>query len=403
MDNKLSTRVAYLDWLRCFAIIGVLLFHAARPYQENDPWHINFHEYSPVLTEWSYWLSRFRMPLLFFISGAVAWHIVKKYSAKQFVLLRFQRLFIPVVAGIFIIVPPQIYMERLANGYQGNFWDFYPKTFDFKPYPQGNTSWHHLWFIVYLFVYDLVLAPFFAWTRTKKAAGFIRSLAFFAKGKRIYLLCILPVAWYAYMVPRYDMTGDLVHDYCFVLYWFFFVLIGFLCMLQPLLLNSMARNRRFHLSASLLLMGFICYIRWNDLEFEQLFPGAHAPSWTYLYIARIPLVAWCWIFALVGYAKTYLNKPAKAFSYINPALYPFYILHQTVIVIIAYYLVQTEESIALQYIFLTVTSGVICLLIYHLFIQPYNVTRVLFGMKPMPRIKKSKQSPVPKIVETAIV
>jgi len=71
-------RLAYLDWLRIFAILGVLLYHSARPFINDDPWYINNTVKSDALTEFNFWLSRFRMPLLFFISGAVAWLIVQK-------------------------------------------------------------------------------------------------------------------------------------------------------------------------------------------------------------------------------------------------------------------------------------------------------------------------------------
>src|SRR5688572_16851021 len=90
------------------------------------------------------------IPLLFFISGAGTYLALGKRTPRQFAGERFKRLFIPLVFGMLVIVPPQIYFERinLFNGY----FDFYKTVFQFKPYPEGSLSWHHLWFILYLFL-----------------------------------------------------------------------------------------------------------------------------------------------------------------------------------------------------------------------------------------------------------
>jgi peptidoglycan/LPS O-acetylase OafA/YrhL len=89
------------------------------------------------------------------------------------------------------------------------------------------------------------------------------------------------------------------------------------------------------------------------------------------------------VLALVGYGKKYLNRKHRVLDYLNQAVYPFYILHQTVIVILAYYIVQTRnESILSKYIYTVGITFFITVGIYHLLIRPYNLTRFLFGMKP---------------------
>jgi peptidoglycan/LPS O-acetylase OafA/YrhL len=104
------------------------------------------------------------------------------------------------------------------------------------------------------------------------------------------------------------------------------------------------------------------------------------------------------VLALVGYGKHYLNKPHNALNYLNQAVYPFYILHQTVIVLIAYYIVQTQnESILSKYIYTVGITFFVTVLTYHLLVRPYALTRFLFGMKPK---EKLKTVPIPEIVET---
>jgi glucans biosynthesis protein C len=102
-----TLRQPHLDWLRIFAIIGVLFFHSSMPFAAEEWWHIKNQQTSNVLLEFNFWLSRFRMPLLFFISGAVSFYMMQKRSAASFIGLRFRRLFIPLLFGMLVIVPPQ--------------------------------------------------------------------------------------------------------------------------------------------------------------------------------------------------------------------------------------------------------------------------------------------------------
>ncbi len=401
-----TTRQTYLDWLRMLAILGVLLFHSARPFAIDDPWHVNNATSSHILSEFSYWLSRFRMHLLFFISGTVSWFMVSRKSAGGFMKLRFQRLFIPLVVGVFLIVPPQIYMERLTQGYKGSFWDFYPSVFNFKPYPQGNTSYHHLWFIAYLLAYDVLLTPFFGWAVSDRAKGFVRKLSWLAGGKRVYWLMLPTVAWFSLTVELFPQTHALVNDWCFFVYWLLFLLTGFICALQPALMDSLERNRRVSLALAFVCMLLINYLRWNNLSMTQILPFGEHDWLTPFYIARHPLNAWLWVFAIIGYGKKYLQRKHRVLDYINQAVYPFYILHQTVIVVIAFYVVKTDDTIGMKYLFIAVTSFVVSMLIYHLFIRPFAVTRLLFGMKSrQPQAKPAEDHmavPAPRLPEIAL-
>lgn len=394
-------RLAYIDWLRALAILGVLVYHSARPFIPDDPWHINNVQKSNLLEEFNFFLSRFRMPLLFFISGAVTWIMMKNRNAAQFVTLRLRRLFIPLLAGMLIVIPPQVYFERLHQGYTGTFWEFYPTIFTSGAYPAGNLSWHHLWFIAYLFLYDLLLAPFFGWCRTPKSDRFKNRVASLARGCRIYLLMIPSVLAYAFFVRSYPSTNALINDPLYFVYWLLFLLAGFLCLWQPALMDSLERNRRLSLSLAFLLLLLINALRWNEFDW---FDGTHnTDHWlTRIYLMRQPVHTWLWVFALVGYGKRYLNRPMPGTNYINQSIYPFYILHQTIIVILAYYVVSTDDSPAFKWFFLTLTTFFISMLMIHLFIRPFAITRFLFGMK-VPRSRTTPEESHPAIMKPQTV
>src|SRR5580698_951633 len=325
-----SQRQTYLDWLRIFSILGVLFFHSAMPYVSEDSWHIKNHETSNLMMESNYFLHLFRMPLLFFISGTVSYFMMQRRSSLGFIGLRFRRLFIPLLVGMLIIVPPQIYMERLTHGYAGNYWQFYKTVFNFVPYPKGSFSWHHLWFIAYLFLYDILFAPLFAWMASPKSIALKQKLASLAHGKWLYLLALPGIVWYALLAASHGETNDLIHDWVYFVYWLFFLLAGFICITQPKLMDSLERNRRFALRIAFLRLLLLDYLRWNKIEpgYEWWPFGGY--SFVGLFMALKALVAWSWVLALVGYGKKYLNRKLKVLDYLNQVVYPFYILHQTV-------------------------------------------------------------------------
>lgn len=374
-----TQRQTYLDWLRIISIAGVLFFHSGMPYAADEWWHIRNHDTSALMAQSNYFMHLVRMPLLFFISGTVSYYMMQRRSAWRFIGLRFTRLFIPLLVGMLVIVPPQIYMERISHGFTGNYWDFYKTTFTTGVYPKGNLSWHHLWFIAYLFVYDLVFAPVFMWLISPKSAKFKVALNGLAKGKWIYVIAIPSIVWYTLLSRVYPQTSNLVYDYCFIIYWLLFLLAGFICILQPSLMESLQRNRRFAIT-----VGFIGILAVNYL---WLNPPPNNAEWSHLrgsiFRGLSAMVGWAWVLGLVGYGKQYLNRPHQSLNYLNQAVYPFYILHQTVIVILAYYIVQTNDTVIMKYIYTVGVTLFITMGIYHLLIKPYPVMRFLFGMKPL--------------------
>src|SRR5690606_21831768 len=90
---------------------------------------------------------------------------------------------------------------------------------------------------------------------------------------------------------------------------------------------------------------------------------------------------WSWILVLFAYASQYLNRPSKNLAYANRAVYPFYILHQTVTVGIAYYLMDLDWGLLSKAFLLIVGTFGISWLIYDLVILRIPWLHPLFGLK----------------------
>jgi glucans biosynthesis protein C len=366
-----------LDWLRVIAIVLLHFFHAAMPFAADSEWHLKNHETSNLMMECNYFLSKWRMPLLFFISGIGTVFVLNQYSAKQYIWQRTKRLLVPLAFGMLVVVPPQIYFERIFSGtHYASYFEFYPSIFTTGPYPSGNLSWHHLWFIVYLFVYSVIGVPIFLFLKSNAGKKLIdifaktpNGLGLYGLGFILYLASLL-YFWFP------SETHALVDDWAGFTKYFLYFLFGYFIGIHPLIWSEIETSRRQHLKWAFFSIVVINTVRWNDIEPEW---GWNVPN--LLFLALKVFNAWFWVLALLGYGKKYLNFTNKYLPIANEAIYPFYVLHQTFIVIVAYYVLQVNESILSKYLFLTFVSFVLSMGCYAFLIKPYRIPRALFGMK----------------------
>ncbi len=249
----------------------------------------------------------------------------------------------------------------------------------FKWYPEGNFHWLHLWFIPYLFCYNLFSIPFNNFLDRVPVKKFIEKS--FNSGYIILFIVTIAVIPYTFLSVHFPTTYDLINDIARHSYFIFFVFTGLLLYKFPVLLQQIEQKRRLYLRIAFTLILFINVIRWNGWEPFGLWEDWIRKPQTYLFIALVNVNAWAWVLSSLGYGRKYLNKKSNWLSYCNQAVYPFYILHQTIIVVIGYYVVQTPDNTAFKYAFIMLICFAICVLIYHLFIRPNNFMRFIFGMK----------------------
>jgi glucans biosynthesis protein C len=388
METTLSQRRHDLDWLRAIAILILLFFHTGMWFNPWD-WHVKNNELSSSFRYWMIWLHFWRMPLLLFISGAGTYIALGKRTTKQYAGERFKRLFVPLVFGMFIIVPPQIYYEHIAK-YIG-YWDFYKTVFEFQPYPQGSFSWHHLWFIVYLLLYSLILIPFFSFIRSDKSAAFKAKATKFLSSPAGMLLipAIVIIITQAILRPYFpDEKHDLT-DLAYFIFYMCFFFFGVLFYADKNLWLSIGKNRKHLLVAAVFSLipfyGLYFHFReiirfpWSDDLIETLFDISGM------------FMSWFTVITVIGYGQHFLNKPHPWLSKINEGLYPFYILHQTVIIVIGYYICQLDWSIAAKFWTISLLTLFSCVGFYLVFIRPFNLMRFLFGMKTVRKSIENQQ------------
>jgi glucan biosynthesis protein C len=365
METK---RFEFLDWLRVIAILLLLFFHTGMLFVGWD-WHITNRETIPALQLPMDLAHRLRMPLLFVIAGAGMWYALKRRSIGAFTGERALRLLVPAIAGMFIIVPPQIFFERLAHGeWQGSFGRFFlERVLQFQPYPEGDFSWHHLWFIVYLFAYVLVLLPFIAWWR----ARYKDRQPKIAPGLWIHALALPLGVNEAVLKPLFPESHNLTSDWYIFNHYLLLTAYGFVLASMRGTWDWVAARRYWSLGLGLtVLAGGLTLIETGVIDRDTPADAILANVFT-----------WSWLLVFLGFGRQYLSFDSPVLRWARDASYPVYILHQTVIITVAYFVIEQPWTPGTKYWLVLLATLLSCVLLYELVLRRSAVLRLLFGIK----------------------
>lgn len=359
-----SERADFLDWLRVIAIGFLLLYHTGMLFV-GWGWHIENAETASVLQLPMAIAHRLRMPLLFVIAGASIYFALRRRSAAQVLFERSKRLLLPLLAGIVLIVPPQLYLERLfRQQWSGDYLSFFSeRVMQLQPYPQGDLSWHHLWFIAYLFVYCLLLVPLFA--RWRKRSCTLKP------GHWLYALGLILGVNEAILKPLFPETHNLISDWYTFNHYAVLFIFGFMLSWLPGSWNWLQQQRR----CSLLLGALLALVFAGLREAGQL-PGEGTAE-----AVLANLFTWVWLLVFLGYGKQWLSFSNASLQYLRQASYPVYILHQTVIILLGYLVIQQPWAWQAKYLVILVLTVLICFGLYECLIRRWGLLRVVFGLK----------------------
>ncbi|MDR0833181.1 MAG: acyltransferase family protein [Candidatus Symbiothrix sp.] len=356
-------------------VFGILIFYHVGMFFAPWSWHIKNNTIYDGLIFPMLFVNQWRLPLLYIISGMGTCYALSKRNGRQFITERFKRLFIPLVIGMIFIVPPQVYFERLDDGqFSGNYFDFWTTQAFVETYPDGNVSWHHLWFLPYLLLFSLVLCPVFLYLSKHPQTWILRKLrSASSKIFGLYVLIIPLFLWKIFLAPHFPSTHALAGDWFTLANDCTLFFIGYLLVsLKDVFWDTVQKNRRKYL-----LCGIIGFSLLMSLGFGWgSFPGKIYLS-AYVEVFNL----WSWCLVLIGYAARYLNHKSKTLQYANEAVYPFYILHQTIIVALGYYLKNADWGFLPKFSIMVIGTFGITWLIYEFGIRRYAFIRPLFGLK----------------------
>mgnify|MGYP001221579800 CR=1 FL=1 len=381
--TQIADRRPDLDWIRVGAFFLLILYHVGMFYV---PW--DFHVKTPRPVDWlepvMQLTNPWRLTLLFLVSGAATRFMADKMSAGGLAGARTWRLLPPLVFAMFVIVPPQSYYEILEQAPQlaEPFWSFYGKYAT----ASGNwcdadgclitPTWNHMWFVAYLLVYSLLLA--LAW---KVARAPLQRLGDrLGEGLKGWGLLLWPIvvlaAFRIVLMPLFEVTHALVDDWYNHAVSLSAFLFGFLTAKSLTLRDELVRLRWPALTLALLAWAVFATYAW-----QYRADDAHPPE-ALRQLMRVVYAVdqWCAIAAILGFGAKHLTRGGPALTWLTLGVFPFYIVHQTVIVVVGHHLAKVGLNQALEAaILIAVTFGA-CLLTYEV-VRRVAVLRPLFGLK----------------------
>jgi len=371
-----------LDWLRVLAVLLLLYFHTAAIFYQGElgEFYIKNAQASQVMHGFILFVHQWHMPLLFLVSGAGTWFALSVRSPKQYLQERCQRLFVPFVFGTLVLIPPQVYLRLLHRSTEhASYFQFYPQFFN-GIRPHGNFEWGHLWFLIYLLAFSLMTLPLLFYLR-KPAAKVRLALAGWIERPGAILLFALPLAVLeGALRPHWPGLQNLYDDWAnFCVYLLYFVYGYLLCSDDRF---SQAIDKHLGLASGLavLCMGLLLSL-WQAGSIPD---RGYSPLYV-LYQGFRGCNAWFWVVALLGLGRKYLHRNSQLLQYANEAAYPFYLLHQTVLVLLAFYVVRWNFSVSTKFWLLSTAAFGATIALHEGLIRRFNLPRWLFGLKPLRR------------------
>ena len=375
----ISSRRYDLDWLRVIAF-GLLIFYHVGMFYVSWGWHVKS-VYAGPAPEWLMIIvNPWRLALLFFISGvAIRFATDKAPSRSGFLRSRLYRLGLPILGGIVIYVAPQSYFELRQSGMIepgfAAFWGNYLKLEQL--FPMITPTYNHLWYVVYLLVYIILITPFLTMMR-RWAEGSGEAVLTRLIGGPVRLLVVVAVPFVLYsftLAPHFPETHALVDDWANHANRFTIFLLGYFLAKHAAFWRVVDRALPLAIATVLIVGGVRLYLRTFHWDYySALFDGIS------LMPIALVLYAWSFIVMLLGIGQRYLNRSSELLSYLTNAVFCYYILHQTLTVIAGYYLTQLRLGAWLEFFLVTMATFLGCALGYEI-IRRIPFLRPWFGIK----------------------
>lgn len=360
-------RLHYLDNLRWATILLLFPFHAAfvfcpaaySYYVQSGPSFVAAQCQAAALEPWI-------MPLLFCIAGMSASYAMRKRTPRGFLAERTRRLLVPFLAGVALVCPViAYYAQKFHNGPEVTFPEavahFFGSIAGFPGLDRmgGDFSVAHLWFIAFLFVISVcTLCLVLLWRRLAGSTPCPEDPGLF-----VLLLLFVPV-WLL------NLAGYLVTQYSFFAYFALF-LIGYCLLSQETVQARLEAHRNALLAAWIALTA-------GAIIGGGIFLGQPGVLWGTSPV--FVLTGWAGVLALLGTGRHLLDRATPLTGYFATASYPVYILHQAVLVAVAYYvLLLPAIPPTLQFSAIVIISLLLTFAVYEILRRIPGV-RALFGI-----------------------
>jgi peptidoglycan/LPS O-acetylase OafA/YrhL len=394
-DSASATRRGELDAIRLFVVLGLVFFHSALVFDTRDDYYVKNSETTEVTT----WLAGlgvvWAMPALFLIAGLGSWHSLRRRGARGFAGERLLRLGVPLVFATLTIIPvPQWLRLKAADpGYDEPYLTFLRQFFDvhielsnFPFVVQGKYfETGHLWFVVLLLTFSLMLALLAGWLPGGPVTR-VRDLLASAVGRRgVVFAAALPLVLVTALLGMEEPYAGWSR-WAYLLYFAY----GFVLAADDRFRTAMRRD-----AVPAAVIGVVLFCA-AGVALATAGGDPFTDMTGHAILARVLFGAcgWFWLIAILGLLDRPTREPSRpepapdersrrrrVYAYLATAALPFYILHQPIVVVIAYFVVRWHAPIPAKYAAIVAMSFVVIFVVYDLGVRRTRVTRMLFGIR----------------------
>lgn len=365
-----------MDWVRIIAF-GLLIFYHIGMFYVTWDWHVKSSRAADVIEPLMLLTNPWRLTLLFLVSGVATRFLADKLSVGAFTLSRMGRLWPPLLLAVFVVVPPQAYYEivEAIAALPAQQAAQYPLALDnfYQKYVTGSGNWcdsdgclttptyNHMWFVAYLILYTLALAPLLPLLRRAP-----RAVSVLIAGPGLLLApWAFMFALRATLFPIFGESHDFREDWYLHPLYFGAFLFGYAIAKHQPFFDACVRWRWTALAVAVAAWGAVClFYGYGGLTAygEDNLP----PDWLRLVFRGVrEAQAWSAIVAAIGFAHLYLrNADGPLRRLLTQAIFPFYLIHQTIIVAAGHHLNALALPLWLEAALLIAATVLGCALFY---------------------------------------
>jgi glucans biosynthesis protein C len=360
------TRFLFIDYIKVFGNFIRCMIHAAVPYMVTYSAMWPFDEKGSYLFDFTIFESHlFLMELFFLLTGFMFALQLSKKTVKSFIKNRIQKIVIPFILCLIIIMPfvlsffnlknyneySWMNIEQLKNAYL-NAWELGLNNF----FPTG-----HLWFLYYLIIFYAV--SLLLWPYLKKISSFLDQFNFL----KILLIAVFSALFSFLFMKRWIVDNpltlipeapSLIHYYIF----FFSGILLFYSEQKRLFLN--AHKRKLLIFG--IIVGFIAIV--PQLFFEK---STHPYYLVFKFwaITLHVLATYALTFSIWTYFTTKSSSQRNWITYFSDANYWIYITFLPTAMLIQLCLIPLNISIYIKFIITYLLGISICLISYEYLVR----------------------------------
>lgn len=404
----MKERKYYADWLRIIAMLSVFIFHCTRFFCTVD-WHLKVpasEQSSTLALVREFLFNTWFMELFILVAGFASFYSLRRRTGGQYLVERVKRILVPLyTVGLFILVVPQDYIDGVTHGrITDSFWQWIPRYYSnlpsrlFTNIPQKfldpvNVLLYsfsgHLWFIQMLFIVSVLMLPLLLYLQSDLGKRLIDRLAGWSVRAGGIFLFVIPLAIVQVALRWLPVTTD--RTWADFFWYALYFVIGYVIAGDNRFIDSIKRHGWVGLV--LWILGFWGVGGLFTIGFQ--FDPSAGRGFSLLYVLwqiTYSIVSWSGVIFIFSLGAKYLNFTNRLLVYGNEAVLPFFLFHQTIILIVGWFVLPLDIGNIAEFLIIAVVSFPVILSLYEVFVRRIGFMRLLFGMtaKQVPTAKVAR-------------